>query len=143
MRISQILRKKGDDVATIHRDASVNDALSLLAFRGVGALVVSEDGRHAEGIVSERDIVRALHVRGTDVVNLRVADVMSRLIKTCTPEDHIDELMAMMTELRVRHLPVLVEGELAGIVSIGDVVKARIDELEKVRIELVEYIHAR
>ena len=143
MRISQVLQNKGDDVATVSRHASVNDALSLLAFRGVGALVVSEDGRHAEGIVSERDVVRALHVRGPHVVEQTVADVMTGLIRTCSPDDHIEEVMAMMTELRVRHLPVMVDGELAGIVSIGDVVKARIDELEKVRFELVEYIRAR
>ena len=143
MLISQVLVSKGDDVATISREATIKEALGQLAFRGVGALVVSEDGRHADGILSERDIVRILHVEGPGVVERPVAEAMTELIRTCSPEDHIEELMALMTELRVRHLPVVVDGELAGIVSIGDVVKARIDELERDRLELVEYIHAR
>jgi CBS domain-containing protein len=143
MLISQVLVSKGDDVATISRGASIAEALGQLAFRGVGALVVSEDGRHADGIISERDIVRALHLEGPGVVEQPVAEVMTGFVRTCRPEDHIEELMALMTELRVRHLPVLVDGELAGIVSIGDVVKARIDELERDRFELVEYIQAR
>jgi CBS domain-containing protein len=143
MQISKVLAAKGDDVATISRSATVADALGQLAFRGVGALVVSEDGRHAEGMVSERDIVRALHVVGPKVVELTVADVMTELVRSCSLNDNIDSLMAMMTDLRVRHLPVLVDGELAGIVSIGDVVKSRIDELEKDREQLVEYIGAR
>ena len=143
MRISKVLAAKGDDVATISSSASVAEALGQLAFRGVGALVVSEDGRHPDGMISERDIVRALHVVGPKVDELPVSAVMTELVRTCSMEDNIDSLMAMMTDLRVRHLPVLVDGELAGIVSIGDVVKSRIDELEKVREELVEYIGAR
>ena len=94
-------------------------------------------------MISERDIVRALHVVGPKVVELPVSAVMTELVRTCSKEDNLDSLMAMMTDLRVRHLPVLVDGELAGIVSIGDVVKSRIDELEKDREELVEYIGAR
>ena len=143
MRISQILTTKGDDVATITKDSVVADAVSQLSFRGVGALVVSSDGVHPEGIVSERDIVRSLHVAGPGVLGQPVADVMTSLVHTCAPEDSIDTLMAVMTDLRIRHVPVVVDGCLAGIVSIGDVVKARIDELERDRSELVEYISAR
>lgn len=143
MRISQVLKVKGDDVAVISREASVSDALGQLAFRGVGALVVSEDGITPQGIVSERDIVRALHVVGPSVVDQNVASVMTSLVRTCSPDDGIDTLMSLMTDLRVRHLPVVVDGRMVGIVSIGDVVKARIDELERDRVELVEYISAR
>jgi CBS domain-containing protein len=143
MLISRILAAKGDDVATISRSAPITDALSKLAFRGVGALVVSEDGVRAEGIISERDIVRALHLSGPEVIDRPVSEAMTELVRTCAPDDHIDELMAIMTDLRVRHLPVVVDGSLVGIVSIGDVVKARIDELERHRTELVEYISAR
>ena len=143
MRISQILEIKGADVATISRGATVADAVSQLSFRGVGALVVSGDGVHPEGIISERDVVRCLHARGPQVMESTVAEVMTALVRTCSPDDGIDSLMAVMTDLRVRHLPVMVEGRLACIVSIGDVVKARIDELEKDRSELVEYITAR
>jgi CBS domain-containing protein len=143
MLIAKILEAKGDDVATVSRSATITEALSELAFRGVGALVVSEDGRKPEGIISERDIVRALHVSGAEVVERPVSEAMTALIKTCSPDDDIEVLMAVMTDLRVRHLPVVVDGELAGIVSIGDVVKARIDQLERDRSELVEYISAR
>jgi len=143
MLIAKILEAKGSDVATVSRSATLTEALSELAFRGVGALVVSEDGRTPEGIISERDIVRALHVSGAEVVDRPVSEAMTELLKTCTPDDDIEELMAVMTDLRVRHLPVVVDGELAGIVSIGDVVKARIDQLERDRSELVEYISAR
>ena len=143
MLIAQVLARKGDDVATVSRSATIAEALSQLAFRGVGALVVSEDGVRADGIISERDIVRALHLTGPGIIDEPVSSAMTELIRTCTPDDHIEELMALMTELRVRHLPVVVDGELAGIVSIGDVVKARIDELERDRLELVEYISAR
>ena len=143
MLIAKILEAKGDDVATVSRSATITEALSQLAFRGVGALVVSEDGRTPEGIISERDIVRALHVAGAEVVERPVSEAMTALIRTCAPDDDIEALMAVMTDLRVRHLPVVVDGALAGIVSIGDVVKARIDQLERDRSELVEYISAR
>jgi CBS domain-containing protein len=143
MQIAKILEAKGDDVATISRSATITEALSELAFRGVGALVVSEDASTPEGIISERDIVRALHLAGPEVVDRPVGEAMTELIHTCAPEDDIEELMAVMTDLRVRHLPVVVDGQLAGIVSIGDVVKARIDQLERDRSELVEYISAR
>ena len=143
MRISHIVQGKGDDVATITGDASISDALSFLAFRGVGALVVSADGVHPDGIISERDIVRSLHIRGASVLTCAVADVMTSLVQTCSPEDSIDAVMGVMTDRRIRHVPVVVQGELVGIVSIGDIVKARIDDLERTRLELVEYIGAR
>jgi CBS domain-containing protein len=130
-------------VATISADATVMDAVDLLRREGIGALVVSEDGRHIDGIISERDIVRGLTDRHVSLMEQSVASIMSTTVYTCSPEDDIEALMATMTNRRVRHVPVVQDGELAGIVSIGDVVKSRIRELEKDRDELVDYINAR
>jgi len=145
MRISNLLAGKGPEVATIRRDATVAEAVSELARHGIGALVVSSDGRRIEGIVSERDIVRGLEGDDGSLLAAAVSSIMSATVHTCSPEDDVDSLMAAMTERRIRHVPV-VEGEeglLLGIVSIGDVVKSRILELEKDRKDLVDYIYAR
>src|SRR3954454_15433506 len=131
MTIYSILGSKGRDVATVSKDRSLLDAAGLLRDHGVGALVVSEDGRHIDGIVSERDLVRAVAAHGSSGLGRKVAEVMTAHVITCTAADSIDELMAAMTEHRVRHVPVIDgEGLLAGIVSIGDVVKVRVNALE-------------
>ena len=140
MQISQVLRRKGRDVATVDGHESVRTALELLARHGVGALVVSSDGRHIDGIVSERDVARGLHERGAGLLADPVSSVMTAEVHTCRPDASVHELARMMTDRRVRHVPVVADGVLAGIVSIGDVVKARLDELEAERAQLVDYI---
>jgi CBS domain-containing protein len=142
MRISGLLRAKGDFVATVVPTATVSEVLAGLAEHGVGALVVTEDGKRIVGIVSERDIARALHREGTAALTRLVSDVMTAEVRTCQPDDTTDSLMALMTERRIRHVPVVVDGELAGIVSIGDVVKHRVHELEDDNAALVEYIQS-
>ncbi|MBB3083376.1 CBS domain-containing protein [Geodermatophilus sabuli] len=140
MHIRQLLRRKGADVATVEASASIRTALALLAEHRVGALVVSADGRSVDGIVSERDVVRALHERGAALLAEPVSSVMTADVHTCRPDAGVEELARTMTDHRVRHVPV-VDGEaLVGIVSIGDVVKARLDELESERAQLVDYI---
>ncbi len=140
MQISQLLRHKGREIATIDGAESVRTALALLAEKGIGALVVSSDGRRIDGIVSERDIVRGLHERGAALLADPVSSVMTAEVVTCGPGAGVEELARTMTDHRVRHVPV-VDGEvLVGIVSIGDVVKARLDELEAEQKHMVEYI---
>ena len=129
MNVQTILGNKGRAVATIHQDATVDEAVTLLHTRGIGALVVSDDGKEVGGIISERDIVAALALYGKEVSTLRVAEVMTRPVVTCAPEDSVGELMAEMTNRRIRHFPVR-DGRLCGIVSIGDLVKSRLDEVE-------------
>jgi CBS domain-containing protein len=140
VRISGLLRDKGDFVATIAPEATVTEVLAALAEHGVGALVVTADSVSIAGIVSERDIVRALHHRGIAILNETVATVMTAEVHTCSPDATVDSLMAVMTERRIRHVPVAVDGALAGIVSIGDVVKHRVHDLEDENSKLVEYI---
>ena len=139
MLVDQILDAKGRDVATVAPDASIADAVRELAERNVGALVVSADGSSVDGIVSERDIVRQL-ASEPDVLSRRVADLMVHEVATCDCRTGIDELMGTMTTRRFRHVPVVQDGRLCGIVSIGDVVKARIDELATETQQLVGYI---
>ncbi|QIS20287.1 CBS domain-containing protein [Nocardia terpenica] len=141
MRISEVLRKKGADVVTIAPDASVRDLLEVLAEHNVGAVVVSTDGLALDGIVSERDIVRRLHRLGAELLDRPVADIMTAVVHTCSPDDRVESLRATMTEHRVRHLPVLLNGRMVGIVSIGDVVKNAISELQTEREHLVQYLH--
>ena len=143
MRISTLLANKGSAVATIRGDATVADAVEELSRHHVGALVVSADGQTIEGIVSERDVVRKMSECGAAVVNELVSSIMSSTVTTCSPDDETESLMRIMTERRIRHLPVTDGDLLCGIVSIGDVVKDRIEELEKNRTELIEYITAR
>jgi CBS domain-containing protein len=140
MRISEILRRKGGEVATIEPDANVRTLLALLAERNIGAVVVSTDGRTIEGIASERDVVRRLHDRGAGLLDEPVSSIMTATVRTCEPGDNVEDLRATMTEHRIRHVPVVRDGELAGIVSIGDVVKSAIAELETEREQLVDYI---
>jgi CBS domain-containing protein len=140
VHIRQLLRRKGDDVATVPSEVSVRDALAVLAARGIGALVVSSDGRHVEGILSERDVARGLHERGAGLLADPVSSVMTAEVHSCGPDASVHELARLMTDRRVRHVPVLDDDVLVGIVSIGDVVKARLDELEAERAQLVDYI---
>jgi CBS domain-containing protein len=132
MKVRDILGSKGRRVVTIRPDATLSTAVHRLVLERIGALVVSEDGRKVAGVISERDIVRGLASQGADLLSTgsRVADLMSRNPITCTPEDSVKHVMAEMTRQRVRHLPVIEDGALAGIVSIGDVVKSRLEEVE-------------
>lgn len=140
MRVATILTTKGSTVATIHPSATVAEAAAELRLRGVGSLVVSEDGRTIAGILSERDVVRRLAERGEATLHQTVRMLMTEQVRTCDPADTCDDLMRVMTEHRTRHLPVVVDGVLSGIVSIGDIVKARVDELEAEARTLHEYI---
>jgi CBS domain-containing protein len=140
MQLSTIIAGKGDFVATVQPDATVADLIAMLSEHGVGALVVSADGRTIAGIVSERDVVRAL-AHGPSALEQAVASIMTSHVFCAPPEAHVEELMHVMTEKRVRHIPVTdPEGLLLGIVSIGDVVKTRLGELEGERAALMEYI---
>jgi CBS domain-containing protein len=140
MQIGQLLRRKGGEVATIDGAQDVRTALGMLAERGIGALVVSADGRRIDGILSERDIARGLHEHGAELLTQPVAGLMTGEVHTCVPGATVTELAQLMTDQRVRHVPVVDDGALVGIVSIGDVVKARLDELETERRQLVDYI---
>ncbi|HAN72180.1 MAG TPA: histidine kinase [Actinobacteria bacterium] len=140
MQLSTILSVKGAFVATISPEATVHDLAARLTQHGVGALVVSTDGQRISGIVSERDVVRAL-ASGPRGLKQSVSSIMTPRVITARPQAHVDELMHVMTEKRVRHIPVInEEGLLVGIVSIGDIVKTRLDELEVERARLLEYI---
>ena len=141
MRIREVLSgKSSQDVVTIKPDATVRELIALLAKHNIGALVVSNDGSSVDGIVSERDVVRRLHELEA-VVDLPVSDIMTAEVQTCTGDDSVHELMKVMTERRFRHLPVVADGRLTGIVSIGDVVKHRMSELEFERDQLDSYVH--
>lgn len=140
VQVSVILDRKGTGVVTIAPDAMLLAAADAMSEHNIGALVVSSDGRSVEGIVSERDLVRELARRGTGAVKQTVADLMTTEVTTCGPDATVDDLMAAMTAQRMRHVPILRDGTLAGIVSIGDVVKVRLDELEVEKQSLEEYV---
>ncbi|ACY97813.1 MULTISPECIES: CBS domain-containing protein [Thermomonospora] len=141
MRIRDILRTKGSSVATVEPTATVRELLAKLAELNIGAVVVSPDGATIAGIVSERDVVRRLHERGAALLDAPVSDIMTAEVRTCAPEAAVDELRKTMTEHRIRHVPVVSGGRMVGLVSIGDVVKSAIDELETEREHLVGYLH--
>ena len=143
MKVATLLRNKGGEVATIQADAPVREAVAAMAARNIGALVVSSGDGTISGIISERDVVRRLDRRGPDTLDDLVGAIMSEDVQTCSPDDEMSSLMALMTERRIRHVPVLVDGRLAGIISIGDVVKSRLGELEDDRRALYDYINAR
>ncbi len=141
MNVQSILGNKGSGVVTIRADSSLADAVSTLRDAGVGALIVSDDGRHIDGIVSERDIVRALASHGASSLGRTVESVMSTDVVTCRPDDSVESLMVSMTQRRIRHLPVVDDAQvLGGVISIGDVVKSRLGQLESENQQLVEYI---
>ena len=141
MRVREILAAKSiDQVFTIRPDATAAELLTALADLNVGALVVSTDGSHMEGIVSERDIVRKL--RDFDrPASVTVGEIMTTDVRICGPDDTLDELMGVMTDHRVRHVPVLDGDVLVGVLSIGDAVKSRMDQLEFERDQLTHYLH--
>jgi CBS domain-containing protein len=140
MRISDVLRVKGAQVVTITPDTTVRQLLAVLAEHRIGAVVVSRDGVSVDGIVSERDVVRALAERDDAVLTEPVTTIYTADVHTVTPATELEEVARMMTERRIRHAPVMVDGSLRGIVSIGDVVKTRIGELETERAALTDYI---
>lgn len=140
MHISDVLRGKGRDVVTVPPDTTVRDFLDLLAEFDIGAAVVSADGDHVDGIVSERDVARGLAARGAAVLSEDVSSIMTREVVTTAPHEDVDMVFTVITQQRVRHLPVLVDERLGGLVSIGDLVKARLGELEIERDTLAQYI---
>lgn len=140
MRVKDVLAHKGSQVATIEPTATIAEVLASLAEHRIGALVVTTDGATIDGIVSERDIARALHRIGADALQAPVSDIMTRDVHTCGPDDEVRGLAKTMTDKRFRHMPVVIDAALAGIVTIGDVVKSRIDELEAETDQLVGYI---
>ncbi|WP_191061396.1 CBS domain-containing protein [Geminicoccus harenae] len=141
MNVDSILAGKGREVRTIRPAATVADAIQRMHKERVGALVVSEDGRRIDGIISDRGIMDAIAVRGLSVVEVAITEVMAKEVFTCVPQDEVSSIMAVMTNRRIRHLPVVDEqGRLAGIISIGDVVKHRIDEIQFEAEAMREYI---
>ncbi len=140
MKISDVVRRKGDKVFTVRPDDTVEQLLALLGEHRIGALVVSEDGETVSGIVSERDVVWRLASDGPGILAQPISAIMTTEVRTCDLSTHIDELARTMTEHRIRHIPVVVDGKLRAIVSIGDIVKNRIDELQDERDQLVGYI---
>lgn len=144
MNVQTILAHKGSEVATIAQTASLDEAVGVLGQKRIGALVVSGDGRAINGIISERDIVQRVATQGMAALAGTVGSTMSTDIVTCSASDGLDRLMELMTDRRIRHLPVVDErGQLCGIVSIGDVVKARLSELELENRALADYISGR
>ena len=142
MQVRDLLRHKGRGVATVSPEVTVADLLSRLAENNVGAMVVTSQSGSVRGIVSERDVVRALHRTGSSLLTEPVSSIMTSAVTTTTPDDSVESLARIMTESRIRHLPVIEDGRLAGIVSIGDVVKNRIDQLESERESLIGYIQS-
>ncbi len=140
MTVKAILSRKGHSIVTIDPGASLSDAAKLLSEHGIGAVIVRESGDRIAGLLSERDIVRNLAARGPVALNMRVDQVMTRRVVTCTESDTLAELMERMTAGKFRHLPVVENDRLVGIVSIGDVVKSRLEEIEAESSALREYI---
>ena len=130
MKVRDILNRKGADVETIRPDAKLLMAVHRMRMQNVGALVVSRDGVKVEGVLSERDVVRGLTRHGADLLDISVVAVMSRNVPTCAPDDPLSAVMAQMTRTRNRHVPVVDNGGLCGILSVGDVVKHRLEEME-------------
>jgi CBS domain-containing protein len=140
MTVRAILSRKGRDVSTIAPTATLTEAVQLLAERRIGAVVVTGPDSRVAGILSERDIVRALSARGPSALDDNVAALMTRKVMTCTEADTVAALMERMTAGKFRHLPVVEQGQLTGIISIGDVVKLRVEEIEGETNALREYI---
>lgn len=140
MRVHQILSGKGEHVTKVMSTESVRTTLLRLKTHNIGALVVSDDGETVVGIISERDLVRAMVDYGSDLPDMLVGDLMTRDVKTASPDDDIEDVMDGMTSGRFRHMPVVSDGKLVGIVSIGDLVKNRLRELETEASALREYV---
>jgi len=142
MRIHDVISaKQSAEVVTISPDATVRELVALLAEHNVGALVVSNDGSAVDGIVSERDVVRRLY-DDDQVLSATVASIMTTEVRTAEPHELLNDLMQLMTDHRIRHVPVVTDGVLTGIISIGDVVKSRMSELEFERDQLDNFVHS-
>ena len=141
MKISDIVRSKGDHVVTIRSDKTVLELLALLNEHHIGAVVVSDGNGAVDGIVSERDIVRHLHAGGRDILSGPVSAIMTREVYTCDLHEQLDDVETAMTDRRIRHVPIVEGGSLKAIVSIGDVVKQRINDLRSERDQLASYIN--
>jgi CBS domain-containing protein len=140
MRIADLLRHKGSDVATVPPGISVSGLIEDLARHNIGAMVVVDETGSLVGIVSERDVVRRLDERGAELLHAPVSEIMTTSVVTCEPTEAVDDLASIMTERRIRHMPVVTGGKLVGLVSIGDVVRSRISQLESDREQLESYI---
>ena len=140
MAVAQILRQKGSDVVTVSPSDGVQTIVDTLARHRIGAVVVVDNGGAIAGIVSERDVVRAMAGDAAGIRGKTAADIMTSKVMTCEPSDSEAELMQLMTENRIRHLPVVSGGRLAGMISIGDVVKLRIESIEREAEEMKTYI---
>ncbi len=140
MKVESILAQKGSEVITTGPDVGLADAAKLLTDRRIGAVIVTDPPGQVVGILSERDIVRTLAAKREDTIGFKVADAMTRNVITCTPEDSIAGLMALMTERRFRHVPVKDGDRLVGLISLGDVVKYRVDEVEREATAMRDYI---
>lgn len=140
MNVKHILERKGSAVTTIKPGATIGEAARLLAEARIGAIVVSEDGAAIDGILSERDIVRVIGTDGPAMLDRPVSAAMTANVVTCKPDDRLNVLMSMMTQRRIRHLPVVENGRMTGVISIGDVVKERMDEIEADAAAMRDYI---
>ncbi len=140
MNVRTILNTKGSTIETVRPTESIADATKQLRNHNVGALIVSDSGTSVDGIISERDIIRSLATNGPQTMQMQVRDLMTTKVHTCTPADTVANIMATMTAQRIRHLPVIAEDRLCGIISIGDVVKIRLEEVESEAHALRDYI---
>lgn len=140
MNVKHILERKGNAVTTIPTGATIGEAARTLAEARIGAIVVSDDGNTINGILSERDIVRVIGMEGPGALTRPVTEAMTANVITCKPDDRINVLMSMMTQRRIRHLPVTENGKMTGLISIGDVVKERMDEIESDAAAMRDYI---
>jgi len=142
MTVRSILLEKGHETACVGQDTPISKAVALLDAKDIGALVVSDDRKTIQGIISERDVVLGLRILGANVLDKPVSKFMTRDVFTCSPGDSILSIMELMTDKHIRHVPVLNDGELAGIISIGDVVKGRLDEVERESGAMLRYIRS-
>jgi CBS domain-containing protein len=140
MRISDVLQNKGSGVTTLDASATVRELVDVLADRRIGAVIVSADGRSPAGMVSERDVVRHLQASADSLLDQPLERIMTTDVVVCRLPDKVDSVLQLMTERRIRHVPVVDEDQVVGIVSIGDLVKSRIDELRLERDQLTNYI---
>ncbi|HEY4635777.1 MAG TPA: CBS domain-containing protein [Rhodospirillales bacterium] len=143
MTVQNILNEKGTKVATVRPHETIGTLVHKLKLENIGSVVVSQDGKRVDGIISERDIVRGLAAHGAELLAMRVDKLMIRDVLTCAPEDSVKDVMQTMTSRRVRHLPVVEKGKMVGVVSIGDVVKDRLQDVEMEARVLRDYITAR
>ena len=143
MKVQAMLAQKGDRVITVRSDMTVGEVVKVLHKERIGAVVVSDDGASVQGILSERDVVRGLVTNGTELLDTPVSGLMTKKVSTCAPNDDVHDIMAQMTRSRIRHLPVVVDGTLRGMISIGDVVKNRLEELETEANALRDYVSGR